>query len=227
MNTYEWILFDIDETLLHFDDLSGLTLMFSKLGIEFTKEHYHEYQIMNKSLWTEYQNGNITISQLKATRFHSWAIKTQMEIEFLNQSFFAAMTEISKPLEGAISLIQSLKNKNRLGIVTNGFSTLQDARLTQTGLKNHFEVIVMSEQVGIGKPHPEIFEHALALMGNPNPSKVLMVGDNLDADILGGFNAGLHTCWINHHNIKITKNIKPTYQVSCLTELECLLRAKC
>jgi YjjG family noncanonical pyrimidine nucleotidase len=222
MNTYDWILFDIDETLLHFDDLSGLTLMFSKLGIEFTKEHYREYQTINKSLWTDYQKGKITLPQLKATRFNSWAIKNQMEIEFLNQAFFAAMTEICKPLEGAISLIQSLKNKSRLGIITNGFSVLQEARLARTGLNTHFEVIVMSEKVGVGKPHAGIFDHALALMGNPTPSKVLMVGDNFDADILGGANAGFDTCWINHHKVKIKKGIKPTYQVSCLAEIETL-----
>ena len=223
MNTYDWILFDIDDTLLHFDDLSGLTLMFSKLGIEFTKEHYQEYKVRNKALWTEYQSGKITLSHLKSTRFNPWVLKTKLELELLNQAFFAAMTEICKPLEGAISLIQSLKNKSRLGIITNGFSVLQEARLTRTELKAHFEILVMSEHVGVGKPHPGIFEHALTLMGNPTPSKVLMVGDNIDADILGGINAGFDTCWINPHKTKTKKDIKPTYQVASLLELENLL----
>lgn len=223
MTTYDWILFDIDETLLHFDDLTGLTLMFSKLGIEFTREHYQEYKTINNALWTDYQNGKITLPQLKSMRFHSWALRTQMEIEFLNQAFFAAMTEICKPLEGAANLIQSLKSKSQLGIITNGFSVLQEARLARTGFNTHFKVIVMSEHAGIGKPHIGIFEHALKLMGNPTPNKVLMVGDNFDADIIGGANAGMDTCWINHHNVKIKKNIKPTYQVSSLPELECLL----
>lgn len=223
MHAYDWILFDIDETLLHFDDFSGLKLMFSKLGVEFTKEHYHEYQTMNKSLWTEYQNGNITLAQLKSSRFSSWATRTQMEWEILNQMFFSAMAEICRPIDGAIELIHALKSKSRLGIITNGFAALQETRLARTELNEHFEVIVISEQVGVGKPHPGIFEHALKLMGNPTPSKVLMVGDNLDADILGAANTGLDTCWINHHKAEINTNIKPTYEVASLIELKPLL----
>lgn len=74
---------------------------------------------------------------------------------------------------------------------------LQQVRLERTGFRNHFDVLIISEQIGVAKPHPDIFEHALSVMGSPARERVLMVGDNPDSDILGGLNAGLQTCWIN------------------------------
>ena len=96
--------------------------------------------------------------------------------------------------------------------------------LERTGLKEHFDLLVISEQVGMAKPQPGIFDHALALIGNPDRDRVLMVGDNVDSDILGGLNAGLHTCWLNTQNKPVPEGIKPHYQVASLTELELLFK---
>ena len=223
MKIYDWILFDADDTLFHFDAFSGLKLMFSRFGIEFTKQDYEEYQIVNQSLWVEYQNNNITAEQLQQQRFHSWASKLQIFPQDLNTAFLEAMADICSPLKGATSLLAALNGKAKLGIITNGFTELQQTRLERTGLSNHFELLVISEQVGVAKPHIDIFEHALSAMGNPPRERVLMVGDNPDSDILGGINAGLDTCWVNVNNRPTPVGITPRYQVSSLAELENLL----
>ena len=80
--------------------------------------------------------------------------------------------------------------------------------------------LVISEQVGVAKPHPDIFEHALAAMGTPARDRVLMVGDNPDSDIVGGHLAGLHTCWLNADNKPTPNYINPHYQVASMAELE-------
>lgn len=223
MKKYEWILFDADETLFHFDAYGGLQLMFSRFGVEFTKPDYDEYQAVNKPLWVEYQGGSITAQQLQHQRFNLWANKLQVTTQNLNSGFLAAMAEICVPLDGAISLLNSLRGKAKLGIITNGFTDLQEARLKRTGLREHFDVLVISEQVGIAKPHRGIFEHALKIMGIQAREQVLMVGDNPDSDILGGMNAGLDTCWLNVDNRPISNGITPQYQVATLKELEYLL----
>ena len=82
---------------------------------------------------------------------------------------------------------------------------------------------MISEEVGVAKPHRDIFEHALTIMGRPQRDNVLMVGDNPDSDILGGINAGLDTCWFNRENKPIPDGIIPKYQVSSLWGLEQLL----
>jgi YjjG family noncanonical pyrimidine nucleotidase len=220
---YQWILFDADGTLFHFDAFSGLKQAFASLGIQFTKKHYRAYQAINKSLWVDYQNGHITAQQLQNKRFETWGEKLKIKPEELNRIFLMAMADICVPIDGAVNLLQALKNKVRLGIVTNGFTELQEIRLQRTGLRDYFEVLVISEQVGVAKPHPDIFDHALSMMGNPDRNKVLMVGDNPDADIVGGINAGLDTCWLNMDNQTIHESIVPNYQVSSLFKLEELL----
>lgn len=224
MIQYQWILFDADDTLFHFDAFSGLQLLFSQFNVEFTARDYHEYQAKNKSLWVEYQNGTITSLQLQTQRFTAWAKKLECDAQHLNRAFLQAMAEICAPLDGAVSLLNSLKDRANLGIITNGFTELQWTRLERTGLQHHFEILVISEEVGLAKPHQGIFDHAFSLMGNPLREHVLMVGDTLASDILGGINAGIDTCWVNHARQELPEGINPKYQVHSLPELEALLK---
>jgi len=220
---YTWVLFDADDTLFHFDAFSGLQLMFSQYGVTFTQQDYDEYQIINKGLWIDYQNGTINAQELQYQRFITLANKLSCSPQDLNYAFLAAMAEICSPLDGAVNLLNSLQGKCKLAIITNGFTKLQQARLERTGLQNHFELVVISEQVGFAKPHKNIFDHTLALMGDPIREQVLMVGDNPASDIHGGISAGLHTCWLNRHGEMLPEGIVPNYQVSSLAALEGLL----
>lgn len=225
LNPYEWILFDADDTLFHFDAFSGLKLMFLRLGVEFTEQDHQQYHELNRRLWTEYQNNQISVHALKCQRFDVWSEKLNIPAEQLNSAFMSAMAEICEPLEGAVSLLETLKGKVKLGIITNGFAELQQIRLERTGLKHHFEFTVISEEVGFAKPHVGIFDHALSLMGYPERSRVLMVGDNPDSDILGGINAGFHTCWLNARNDEVPMHISPHHEVASLNQLERLLQS--
>lgn len=223
MKNYEWILFDADDTLFHFDSFGGLQRMFKNFGVDFTEQDYQDYQTINKPLWVDYQNGDITAQQLQHKRFDAWAKHLNVSTRDLNSAFLAAMADICVPLEGAVNLLDALKGKKKLGIITNGFTELQVARLERAGLKDHFDLLVISEQVGIAKPHQGIFEHAFSIMGNPAREQVLMVGDNPQSDILGGMNVGIDTCWLNIENKPTPDGIMPRYQVSSLVELERLL----
>ena len=223
MKSYEWIFFDADDTLFDFDAFRGLQLMFGNLGVTFTEQDYQDYEIINKPLWVEYQNGTITAQQLQVQRFNTWADKLFVSPQSLNSAFMTAMAEICRPLAGAASLLFALKGSLKFGIITNGFTELQQIRLERTGFKDYFDLLVTSEQAGIAKPHPGIFEYALSLIGNPARTQVLMVGDNPYSDILGGINAGLDTCWLNVNNKPAPEGILPSYEVSSLAALESLL----
>ena len=115
MKSYAWILFDADDTLFHFDAFGGLRRMFSGFGVEFTKPDYHAYQEINKPLWVDYQNGNLTAQQVQRQRFNSWAERLQVSPQDLNSAFLAAMAEICTPLEGAVSLLRGLDSSRRIG----------------------------------------------------------------------------------------------------------------
>lgn len=220
---YQWILFDADDTLFDFDAFAGLKLMFTHFDIDFTEYDYKQYQKANKTLWQEYQAHTIPAETVKRERFKAWSKKLSVDGLTLNSAFLQAMAEVCKPFTGVVQLLDKLQHHAKLGIITNGFTELQAVRLEYNGLSEHFELVVISEQVGVAKPHIDIFTHALELMGNPAPDKVLMIGDNLNSDIIGGLNAGMDTCWLNRKNSPQQKGIRPTYQVTSHVELDTLL----
>jgi putative hydrolase of the HAD superfamily len=81
-----------------------------------------------------------------------------------------------------------------MALVTNGASCLQREKLAASGLGARFGAVVVSGDLGIGKPDGAIFQHALALLG---ADEGVMVGDSLDRDIDGALAAGLDAIWIN------------------------------
>lgn len=217
---YEWVLFDADETLFHFDDFSGLKKMLSSFNMDFTQKDYAFYQTINKPLWVDYQKNLITAAQVKQNRFIHLAEKVGVTPQELSNAFLTTMAEICVPIEGVKSLLDALKGKVKMGIITNGFVDMQKIRLEYHGLQEYFDLLVISEQVGVAKPHRGIFDHALTLMGNPPRHQVLMVGDTLETDIMGGLNAGMHTCWLNRQGKAIPNKNEPHYHVSSLYALE-------
>lgn len=222
---YQWILFDADETLFHFDAFKGLQLMFSRFDVDFSLTDFSIYQQVNQPLWVEYQDGNISAQELQNTRFESWARKLSVTTQHLNSAFLTAMADICSLLPGAKSLIEALTGRVQMGIITNGFTELQTIRLQRTGLLERFAPVVISEEVGVAKPDVAIFEHALGHMQHPDREKVLMVGDNPHSDIQGGLNAGFDTCWLNSDGREAPQGIAPHYQVGSLCELQALLLA--
>ncbi len=98
-------------------------------------------------------------------------------------------------------------------------------RLEKMGLSNHFDHVIISEQVGVAKPDLGIFSHAHDTIGRPCKSRVLMVGDNLHSDILGGVNFGFDTCWFNASGSAAHQEIKPSLTVESLGELKQVLVA--
>ncbi|MCH4296343.1 pyrimidine 5'-nucleotidase [Shewanella sp. 3B26] len=222
--SFDWVLFDADETLFHFDAFAGLQRLFARFEVEFDGAHYEEYQQVNKPLWLEYQDGRISAKTLQEQRFAQWGERLGVAPGELNSGFLQAMADICAPLPQVPELLESLKGRYRLGIITNGFTELQRIRLERTGFADHFELLVISEEVGLAKPDKAIFDHALDAMGNPARERVLMVGDTLSSDIQGGLNAGLHTCWYNPDGKAADPATVPHMEVRCYSELRAFLK---
>lgn len=220
---YDWLLFDADETLFHFDAYAGLQKMFRTFKVDFTRADYDTYQLLNKPLWDAYQAAEIDAYTLQTRRFDAWADRLEVSSEQLNSQFLQAMAAICEPLPGARDLVHAIKPFVNIGIITNGFTELQHVRLERTGFDEWVDVLVISEEVGIAKPHIDIFEHAFTQMENPPRDRILMVGDNPHSDIQGGMNAGIHTCWLNHHGVPRPEGIEPHYEVATLAQLQQLL----
>ncbi|MBR9728115.1 pyrimidine 5'-nucleotidase [Shewanella intestini] len=216
---FKWLLFDADETLFRFDAFAGLQRMFTSYNVQFTEADFQQYQLLNKPLWAKYQDGEVDAVTLQHQRFTVWADKLACTTQELNEGFLSAMADICQPLPGAVELLDAVSPYVSMGIITNGFTQLQQTRLNKTGLNKYFKHVVVSEEVGVAKPNIAIFEYARELLGNASPQEIMMIGDNLVSDIQGGINAGMKTCWLNHQNA-VNGNINPTFQVNHLAQLQ-------
>lgn len=216
---YQWILFDADETLFSFNSYWGMKAMLARYQIDFSEQDYADFQAINKPLWVAYQNGEITAEDIQTRRFAALSAQTGVTPLQLNQELMAEMALVSKPLEGVVDMLNALYGKVKMGIITNGFTDLQQKRLENTNTSHFFEMVVVSEQVGVAKPDRQVFDYAFSLMGDFDKSKVLMVGDTLASDILGGNNSGIDTCWFNLSKIPNETHIKPTYEIHSMESL--------
>lgn len=125
--------------------------------------------------------------------------------------------------EGARKLIKDLSDKYILSIVTNGLTVVQERRIKKSSIAKYFKDIVISEEIGIAKPHPDIFEHAIGNLGEFNKDEILMIGDNLSSDIKGGINYNIDTCWYNPNKKENKSDLSPTYEISDYKELRNIL----
>lgn len=216
---YQWVLFDADETLFSFNSYLGLKAMLARYHIEFSQQDYEEFQAINKPLWVAYQNNEITAADIQTRRFAKLSVQTGVPPLQLNQELMAEMALVSKPLDGVIDMLNALYGKVKMGIITNGFTDLQQKRLDNTKTSHFFEIVVVSEQIGAAKPDRQVFDYAFALMDEFDRTKVLMVGDTLASDILGGNNSGIDTCWLNLARIANDTQIRPTYEIHSMASL--------
>lgn len=217
---YQWILFDADETLFSFNSFEGLKRVLVHYNLPFEWEDYQQFQAVNKPLWVAYQNKEITAQELQITRFAELAKKTGQDALKLNLELMMEMAEVSQPLAQTMSILTELHGKVKMGIITNGFKAMQQKRLENTKTLPFFEFLVVSEEAGVAKPDPKIFELAFEKMDEVvDKSKVLMVGDTLSSDILGANNSGIDSCWFNPEQHSNDTSICPTYEIHSMQDL--------
>ncbi len=225
---YEIIIFDADETL--FDFKKSEREAFKNTMLEFHikyDENYHLkiYHDINTAIWKEFEEGLISQEKLKVDRFRrlSDALTMELNATELAKSYMNHLANGSFLYKDSEALVESLTKNFKLTIVTNGLSDVQNKRIRKSIIAKHFEDIVISEEVQVSKPNPEIFELALKNINHVDKTKVLMVGDSLTSDIQGGINFGIDTCWYNPNKIINKKEIHPTYEISSFEELKDLL----
>lgn len=220
---YKVIIFDADQTLFDFKKSEEHTLQKTMLefNIDYDKEyHLPQYKIINSAIWKELEQGFISQKELKIERFKRYIKKLNLnldEVEFA-KNYNKNLSKASFLYENSMDIIKKLKKDYTLTIITNGLKDVQDGRIKGSDIASYFEDIVISEEVQVAKPNPQIFEIALKNINYRDKSKVLIVGDSLTSDIQGGINFGIDTCWLNPEG-KDNKGIIPTYEIKDLREL--------
>lgn len=126
-------------------------------------------------------------------------------------------------MPGAGDLIRELAKDFGLVLATNGIADVQHRRIKASGLEPSFRGLVISDEIGVAKPHPDFFHVVFSTMGQPCRSEVLMVGDSLSSDISGGEAFGIDTCWFNPKGRSNDASVRPTYEIQELHEVHTIL----
>ncbi|MBK9284512.1 MAG: noncanonical pyrimidine nucleotidase, YjjG family [Sphingobacteriaceae bacterium] len=212
------IFFDLDDTLWDFEKNSAEVL--AELFIEFDLQNklktdfrtfLNEYKKVNQLLWTDYGQKKITKTELRNTRFHL----TFQKLNYNNYAENLKLTELYLnrcPLKtnlkaDCITILEYLKPKYNLHIITNGFKEIQRKKINQSKLHSYFEQIIISEEHQLHKPDPAIFRLAEKLTRSTN-QECIVIGDNIESDIKGANSANWNSIYFGEKtNSMADKNI--------------------
>ena len=195
------LFFDLDHTLWDFDKNSALTFekIFKINNIQVDLEEFLKvYMPINLAYWKLYREEKIDKNSLRFARlkdaFDALEIQTSTELIYkLSDEYITYLSTYNHLFEGTIQILDYLKPNYTLHIITNGFKEVQHGKLNKSGIAHYFKTVTNSEMVGVKKPNPKIFKHALSV-AKASPDESLMIGDNLEADILGAVNLELMRC---------------------------------
>ena len=141
----------------------------------------------------------------------------------LNARYVENLGQQAILLPGAMELLETLSRRYKLAVATNGLTLVQRARLQKSGFLPLLSGVFISQEMGVQKPDKAYYEHIFSAFGDDAREKYLMIGDSLSADIAGGINAGIDTCW--YHPAGAAENaLLPTYTVASFEELLALLQ---
>lgn len=223
MKKYDWLLFDADNTLWDFSaaEASALELTLRTRDIDWSDEVLGQYRVINHRAWSDYEQGFLPKEQLRTIRFQRLLEHYRLDhpAEELSFDYRTYLSESTHMLDGAIALLDSLKGKYKMGLVTNGLKEVQRPRLANTGLGDYFEFIVISDEIGVAKPHAGFWDHAYAQMDGVDKSSVLVIGDNANADVKGALDYGFDACWLRHPGFADRKNLGETFRIRDIREL--------
>jgi YjjG family noncanonical pyrimidine nucleotidase len=225
MGAYRAVLFDIDDTLIDFKSSEKRSLqncheVFFKECADFGafKKNYFE---INQPLWRLAEQGKICPSQIGMERFKQLAERYAIAFDPETVKHYEnGLLENSEWIEGATDLLENLKENNiKIGFVTNGFAALQRSKYRKLNLARYSDVLVISEEIGVSKPHPTIFLHTLDQL-QVEASHTLMVGDSLASDGEGARGVNMPFCWYNPNQLHCTHEWQPDQTISHLLHLK-------
>ena len=233
---YKDLFIDFDDTLY---DTHGNAVIALKETFEvFHLERYFEdpnvfydaYWAANIDLWSRYSKGEIDRPYLIVERFRR-PLSMGVGLE-VTEPLCLEMSDVfldfcsSKPgvIDGAHELMDYLRSRGyRMHMTSNGFHEVQYKKLAACGLRDYFDTIILSEDAGVNKPSPQYFDYALKVSGADRQT-TLMIGDNLNTDVIGALNAGINAMLVNRWDVKkedIPQNV--TFVVNALRDISLIL----
>jgi putative hydrolase of the HAD superfamily len=229
---YKDLFIDFDDTLYdtHGNAVIALRETFADYHLERyfpdPQVFYDAYWEANIDLWSLYSHGEITRDYLIVERFRrplsegrGLEVNEALCLE-INDKFLDYCASKPGVVDGAHELMDYLKGRGyRMHMTSNGFHEVQYKKLAACGLRDYFDTIILSEDAGVNKPSPLYFDYAFKVSG-ANKETTLMIGDNLQTDILGALNVGIDAMLFNRWNVDVKESPQaPTFVVESLKDI--------
>ncbi len=228
--SYKHVIFDLDHTLWDYNTNAKETLfdLYKSYRLGYhnlfsPQEFYDTFMEINESLWVAYNNDKLAKGYIRDNRFK--LIFEKLKLPLLNypsgidNDYLFACPKKTNKIEFAVEILNYLKTKYGLHILTNGFNDVQSVKLDRSGLSPYFQEVVTSESVGAKKPSPEIFAYALEKIG-ASKTEVIMVGDNANTDVKGARDFGIDQVYFNPEE---NQGVETTFDIKSLKQLKDIL----
>ena len=223
MKKYEIFLFDADGTLYDFDKAAkyALRMVFEYCGFNYSESVLARYRKINAEVWAAYEKGELEVNEFPVIRFARLfeEIGIQYDASEFNGNYLAELGKAAFLIDGALEMCKEIVSSNKqIFIVTNGLLATQEARIKHSLIKDYISDYFVSGAVGYQKPDVKYFEYVFSRIPQIKKETTLIIGDSLTADIAGGNNAGIDSCWFNERGYINDTVIKPTYEIRRLAE---------
>ena len=209
------VFFDLDHTLWDFDKNSGLTFdkIFKLNGLSIDLDLFlSQYEPINLEYWKLYREEIIEKEALRYGRLNDAFSAIDMQVDEkiilkLSEDYITYLSTFNYLFEYTFEILDYLNPNYNLHIITNGFEEVQHGKLVNSKINNYFKTVTNSEMVGVKKPNPKIFNHAMKV-ANVNVDQSIMIGDNYEADILGAIDVGMDAIFFGNYNNELDITVK-------------------
>lgn len=217
-------LFDLDDTLLDFRASEKLSFerVLRELGFAGAVDGlFQQYQIFNMALWRAFEAGTVEKEFLKVERFRQTFAANDLELDpqAASHRYLESLSETVVLVDGAQRVCAALAEAGEVGIITNGVAHIQDRRIASSGLGDYISFTATSEACGYAKPDSRFFQFAANMARSFDKDATIIIGDRLDADILGANRFGIDSCWFNPGKLDNDSEARPTFSVGHLDEI--------
>lgn len=222
---YDLFLFDLDDTLLDFQESERLSFFLSLQSLGFkdgAEDLFKTYQIENSALWKLFEQNLTTQAHLKVERFRKTFTthKVELDPEVASTRYLEALPETVVLIDHAVEICDWLSHRGEVGIITNGIHHIQTRRINNSKLAPYISFVSSSDQCGFAKPDIRFFEFSAKMAKKFSKASSIIVGDRIEADIQGAHNFGIDACWFNPNKISGLAHLNPKYVIKHLSEIK-------
>ncbi len=214
---FDIVLLDADETIFDFKkaEAHSFKLMLEQFGVEYNDDRLALYSEINLQMWKALERGEVTRERLKTLRFEKFFSQigvSDIDCVAVNDCYLNNLSYSTFLIDGAKEFVKELHKHCKIYLATNGLTKAQTGRFSRSEIKDDFDGVYISEQIGFAKPDKAYFEFIFNDLNITDKSRVIIMGDSLTSDMQGGKNADITTCLFNR-NGEFTDSALCDYQI--------------